>query len=69
MLVLDKGKVLVNGPLQDVWDSPEMRPWLPAKEQSSLLMAIVTALNEGYRMSKLALADGTICGSMAYLYL
>ncbi|SGZ02010.1 Molybdenum ABC transporter, ATP-binding protein [Moritella viscosa] len=59
MLVLDKGKVLVNGHLQAVWDSAEMRPWLPAKEQSSLLMATVTALNEGYRMSKLALADGT----------
>jgi len=59
MLVLDKGKVLVNGPLQTVWDSAEMRPWLPAKEQSSLLMATVTTLNAGYRMSKLSLADGT----------
>jgi len=59
MLVLDKGKVLVNGPLQDVWDSAEMRPWLPAKEQSSLLTAKITELNENYRMSKLALADGT----------
>ncbi|PKH08109.1 molybdenum ABC transporter ATP-binding protein ModC [Moritella sp. Urea-trap-13] len=59
MLVLDKGKVLVNGPLQAVWDSAEMRPWLPAKEQSSLLMATITELNQRYRMSKLSLADGT----------
>ncbi|MEI6858701.1 MAG: molybdenum ABC transporter ATP-binding protein ModC [Shewanella sp.] len=59
MLVLDKGKVLVNGPLQMVLDSAEMRPWLPLKEQSSLLMATITELNKTYRMSKLSLTDGT----------
>lgn len=57
ILVLEQGKVLVNGPVQTVWDSAEMRPWLPAKEQSALLTAKITAYHEKYAMTKLQLDD------------
>ena len=59
MLVLEQGKVLVNGPLQTVWDSAEMRPWLPAKEQSALLTATLAEYHDKYAMTKLQLDDGT----------
>ena len=59
MLVLDKGKVLVNGPLQQVWDSAEMRPWLPASEQSSLLNATIASRHDSYAMTRLSLSNGT----------
>lgn len=57
MLVINDGKVLVNGPLNDVWDSEEMRPWLPAKEQSALLWTKVTEINHHYQMTKLSLNE------------
>lgn len=59
MLVLEQGKVLVNGPLQEVWDSAEMRPWLPAKEQSALLTANIAKYHDKYAMTKLLLDNGT----------
>ena len=59
MLVLEQGKVLVNGPLQEVWDSAEMRPWLPAKEQSALLTANIAEYHPKYTMTKLQLENGT----------
>lgn len=59
MLVLDKGQVVACGPLQQIWDSTEMRPWLPTKEQSSLLSATVSQLHTKYRMTGLTLANGT----------
>ncbi len=59
MLVLDQGQVVACGPMQEVWDSKEMRPWLPAKEQSTLLSAVVSELHPSYRMTRLTLADKT----------
>lgn len=59
MLVLDKGQVVACGPLQQIWDSAEMRPWLPTKEQSSLLSATVSQLHPKYRMTGITLANGT----------
>lgn len=59
MLVLDQGKVIANGPLQEVWDSEQMRPWLDAKEQSSLLDVTVAETHDKYPMTRLALSNDT----------
>ncbi|BDM62846.1 molybdenum import ATP-binding protein ModC [Shewanella sp. NFH-SH190041] len=58
MLVLNQGKVIASGPLTQVWNSDEMRPWLPAKELSSLITAQVAGCHPDYAMTKLLLDDG-----------
>ncbi|MGC9400815.1 molybdenum ABC transporter ATP-binding protein ModC [Vibrio genomosp. F10 str. 9ZC157] len=58
MLVLHSGKVMVQGPLAQVWNSDEMRPWIPAQELSSLLHAKVTSRHGQYPMTRLDLNDG-----------
>ncbi|WP_345853089.1 molybdenum ABC transporter ATP-binding protein ModC [Shewanella algae] len=58
MLVLDKGRCVLSGPLEQVWDSDELRPWLSAQEQSSLLHATVAESHPEYAMTRLQLADG-----------
>ena len=39
MLVLGEGRVIAQGALTEVWNSEQMRPWLPAKDLSSLICA------------------------------
>ncbi|MCH1921192.1 molybdenum ABC transporter ATP-binding protein ModC [Shewanella sp. A3A] len=58
MLVIDNGSMVLNGPLETVWDSPLLRPWQSAQEQSSLLSAKVVNTLPDYEMSQLAVADG-----------
>lgn len=53
MLLLDKGKVLVNGPIFDVWGSAHMRPWFAVKEQSSLVLASVVKAHPDYPLTAL----------------
>ncbi|MEC4729035.1 molybdenum ABC transporter ATP-binding protein ModC [Shewanella sp. D64] len=55
MLVLDQGRVIAIGPLQQVWDSEQMRPWLPASEQSSLLDVTVAEVHSHYSMTRVKL--------------
>ncbi|WP_407333729.1 molybdenum ABC transporter ATP-binding protein ModC [Enterovibrio sp. 27052020O] len=55
MLLLDKGEVIANGALHDVWGSPPMRPWLSAKEQSALVTATVVGAHPVYAMTQLDL--------------
>ncbi|QSX33771.1 molybdenum ABC transporter ATP-binding protein ModC [Shewanella avicenniae] len=55
MLVLDSGKMVLNGPLEQMWDSPLLRPWQTAQEQSSLISAKVIETVASYEMSRLAL--------------
>jgi len=57
MLVLDQGKVIATGPLQQVWDSEQMRPWLPASEQSSLLQVTVAEHHSHYAMTRVKLIN------------
>jgi molybdate transport system ATP-binding protein len=58
MLVLSSGKVVAQGPLAQVWNSDEMRPWVSAQELSSLLHAKVVARHPKYPMTQLMLKDG-----------
>ncbi|MGI2258499.1 molybdenum ABC transporter ATP-binding protein ModC [Shewanella sp. GXUN23E] len=58
MLVLSQGQVIAQGPLAQVWNSEQMRPWLPAKELSSLLSARIAGRHPDYAMTRLVLDDG-----------
>lgn len=60
VLVLDKGSVKANGPLEQVWASSAMRPWLPRAEQSSVLRVEVKEQHPHYEMTALALGDTCI---------
>ncbi|KFZ37574.1 molybdate transporter ATP-binding protein [Shewanella mangrovi] len=57
MLVLDSGKMVLNGALEQVWDSPLLRPWQSVQEQSSLLSARVVETLPSYEMSRLDLTQ------------
>ncbi|HCT9779718.1 TPA: molybdenum ABC transporter ATP-binding protein ModC [Klebsiella pneumoniae] len=57
VLVLEAGKVKVFGPLEEVWSSSVMHPWLPAEQQSTILSATVAAQHPQYAMTALALGD------------
>jgi len=55
MVMINKGKVVVAGNINSVWGSPEMRPWLPAKEQSSLISARVNHTHPDYALTQVML--------------
>lgn len=57
VLVLDKGEVKAFGPLEKVWSSSAMRPWLPQAEQSSVLRVQVLEQHPDYAMTALSLGD------------
>ncbi|MCG7587903.1 molybdenum ABC transporter ATP-binding protein ModC [Photobacterium sp. OFAV2-7] len=55
MVMINQGKVVVAGNVNSVWGSPEMRPWLPAKEQSSLISARVNHTHPDYALTQVML--------------
>ncbi|GAL02673.1 molybdenum transport ATP-binding protein ModC [Photobacterium aphoticum] len=55
MVMINQGKVVVSGHINSVWGSPEMRPWLPVKEQSSLLSARVNFPHPRYALTQVML--------------
>ncbi|OZS42321.1 molybdenum ABC transporter ATP-binding protein ModC [Photobacterium sanguinicancri] len=57
MVMLHQGKVVASGHVNSVWGSPEMRPWLPAKEQSSLLSARVNFDHPDYALTQVMLSQ------------
>ncbi|PZL95394.1 molybdenum ABC transporter ATP-binding protein [Pantoea graminicola] len=57
VLVLDAGKVKAFGPLERVWSSSAMRPWLPVSELSSVLRVQVLEQHPDYPMTALSLGD------------
>ncbi|MGY3113068.1 molybdate transport system ATP-binding protein [Pantoea eucalypti] len=59
VLVLDAGKVKAFGPLERVWSSSAMRPWLPVSELTSVLRVLVLVLEQhpDYPMTALSLGD------------
>ena len=57
VLVLDSGKVKAFGPLERVWSSSAMRPWLPVSELSSVLRVQVLEQHPDYPMTALSLGD------------
>lgn len=57
VLVLEAGKVKAFGPLEEVWSSSVMHPWLPAEQQSTILSATIAAQHPQYAMTALTLGD------------
>ncbi|WP_419962979.1 molybdenum ABC transporter ATP-binding protein ModC, partial [Pantoea vagans] len=57
VLVLDAGKVKAFGPLERVWSSSAMRPWLPVSELTSVLRVQVLEQHPDYPMTALSLGD------------
>lgn len=57
VLVLDAGKVKAFGPLERVWSSSAMRPWLPVSELTSVLRVQVLEHHPDYPMTALSLGD------------
>ncbi|OAN11195.1 molybdenum ABC transporter ATP-binding protein [Photobacterium jeanii] len=57
MVMLHQGKVVASGHVNSVWGSPEMRPWLPAKEQSSLLSVRVNFDHPNYALTQVMLSQ------------
>lgn len=57
VLVLDKGQALACGPLEEVWASKAMRPWLPPGQQSSLFQVQVVERHPHYAMLAVSLGD------------
>ncbi|MDO6526751.1 molybdenum ABC transporter ATP-binding protein [Motilimonas sp. 1_MG-2023] len=57
LVLMDAGKVVQHGPLEQVWNSPAMQPWLGVTEQSVLLTAKVAEVTDDHGMLPLALAN------------
>ncbi|ELR66094.1 Molybdenum transport ATP-binding protein ModC [Photobacterium marinum] len=55
MVMLNEGKVVISGHVNSVWGSPEMRPWLPSREQSSLITARVNHSHPQYALTQVML--------------
>ncbi|WP_075180752.1 molybdenum ABC transporter ATP-binding protein ModC [Pantoea sp. 1.19] len=57
VLVLEQGEVRACGPLEEVWASRAMRPWLARGDQSTVLTAQVLEQHPDYAMTALSLGD------------
>ncbi len=57
LVIVDCGRVAVSGPIQKVWASKEMQPWLNSDEQSSLFEGQVVEHNQAYGLSKVQLTN------------
>jgi len=58
LVIVDNGKVVNSGTIEEVWSSQAMRPWQSFSERSSLFEAHVEHHNEQYALSKLKLTQG-----------
>ncbi|MEL7290933.1 MAG: molybdenum ABC transporter ATP-binding protein ModC [Pseudomonadota bacterium] len=56
LVILDSGRVLTAGPIEQVWASQAMKPWQGFSEQSSLFEARLVGHNEAYALSQVELA-------------
>jgi molybdate transport system ATP-binding protein len=55
--ILDKGRIMTSGKLEEVWASHAMRPWQSFTEQSSLFEAQVVEHNPRYGLTQVLLGD------------
>ncbi len=58
LVVLDRGSVIANGQIEDVWSSKVMRPWQSFSEQSTLFSARVSQHNSEYGLTQLTFTEG-----------
>ncbi len=55
LVLLDNGKVIKQGPLAEVWSSPQMRPWQPDQDISTVVETHLKQQHPDYPMSCLSL--------------
>jgi len=58
LVVIDKGRVVACGGIEDVWSSQVMRPWQSFHEQSSLFSAQIAKHNLEYGLTQLKFREG-----------
>ena len=57
VVVLEQGKVLAAGELEQVWASEVLRPWLAQEQQSNIINVAFVKHHEQYAMSALTLGE------------
>ncbi len=60
VVVIDKGRAVTTGPIEQVWASKAMRPWQSFAEQSTLFEAKLVEQIEEYALSGLELAPNVM---------
>ncbi|WP_027859166.1 molybdenum ABC transporter ATP-binding protein ModC [Marinobacterium jannaschii] len=58
MVLMDKGEVVLNGPVERLWGSAALQPWFGPDVQSSLLPTQLSHHHADYPMSCLQLGSG-----------
>jgi len=58
MVLMDKGEVILNGPVEKLWGSEALQPWFGPDVQSSLLVTRLSRHHPQYPMSCLELEGG-----------
>ncbi len=58
LVVVDQGKIIASGAIEEVWASQVMRPWQSFHEQSTLFTAQVKQHNHDYGLTQLAFREG-----------
>ena len=58
MVLMDKGEVVLNGPVETLWGSQALQPWFGPDVQSSLLSTELSHHHPDYPMSCLKLKGG-----------
>ncbi len=58
LLLLDQGRAVMQGPLEAVWGSPQMRPWFSAEDLSTVLNARLSCQHAQWQLSQLSLGEG-----------
>ena len=57
LALIDNGKVVCQGPLAEVWSSPQMQPWLPDQDTSTVVETRISQQHPNYPMTSLRLDD------------
>ncbi|UTW13722.1 molybdenum ABC transporter ATP-binding protein ModC [Marinobacterium rhizophilum] len=57
LVLLDKGRAPLQGPLEDIWGSEQMRPWFATDDVSAVLNARVTSQEPQWQMTQLSLGE------------
>lgn len=57
VVILEKGRILAQGPLEEVWAGAALRPWLTQESLSSVLSVTVLEHHNRYAMTATAISD------------
>lgn len=57
VVILDKGRILAQGPLEEVWAGPALRPWLREESLSSVINVTILKHHDRYAMTATAISD------------